>query len=307
MSAATRSATAERKSQSPPKRRLRLTPRRAPYLFIAPALLLFATFTLYPILSSLWLSFQSTDSGTTQFSGFENYVRLFGDPLFYTSLKNTFTFLLIQVPIQLGLALVVAVALNSALLRFKGLFRVAFFMPAVTALVAISIVFIVLLNADFGLVNYLLSSVGVQNIPWLADPFWAKVAVIAVITWRWTGYNMVIYLAGLQGIPGELYEAAKVDGAGRWRQFISVTVPQLKPIILFTAVLSTIGTLQLFDEPYILTGGGPDNATLTIAMYLYQNGFQFYDFGYASAIAYVLVVIIAALSYVQIKFAGESD
>lgn len=281
--------------------------RTAPYLFIAPAVVLFLVFTLYPIVSSLLLSFQIREGGDYVFSGLANYARLFGDDLFYTALRNTFLILIIQVPIQLALALVLAVALNSALGRLRGFFRVSFFMPAITALVAYAIVFFIMLNQDFGLVNFALGLVGVEAVPWLTNGFWAKVSLILALTWRWTGYNMVIYLAGLQSIPDELYEAAAIDGAGRWRQFVSITIPQLRPIILFTVVLSTIGTLQLFDEPYILTNGGPNNATLTIALYLYQNGFQFFDFGYASAIAYVLVVLIGLLSYFQIRFAGGED
>ncbi|KHE67892.1 carbohydrate ABC transporter permease, partial [Halobacillus sp. BBL2006] len=189
--------------------------------------------------------------------------------------------------------------------KMKSFFRIAFFMPAITALVASSIIFMIMLDENYGLVNYLLSFVGIDPIAWLSDPFWAKVALMAAITWRWTGYNMVIFLAGLQNIPGSLYEAAEMDGAGKLRQFLYITVPQLKPIFLFTFVLSTIGTLQLFDEPYILTEGGPNNSTLTITLYLYQNGFRYFDFGYASAIAYVLVLIIGVLSWAQMKWAGE--
>lgn len=239
--------------------------------------------------------------------GLDNYTRLFTDELFLTSMKNTFEILLIQVPIQLCFALIIAVLLNSALVRLKTLFRIAYFLPVVTALVAYSIVFMIMLDENYGIVNYILSTFGFPKIGWLTDPFWAKVALMMAITWRWTGYNMVIYLAGLQSIPKQIYEAADLDGAGKLRQFISITVPQLKPIILFTFVLSTIGTLQLFDEPYILTEGGPNNATLTISLYLYQTGFQFFDFGYASAIAYVLVFIIAVLSYLQMKWAGDIE
>lgn len=286
--------------------RFRLGIKRAPYVFIAPAVLLFLGFTLYPVAAAFVLSFQEQEGGSYSFAGIANYTRLFQDELFYTALKNTFIILLAQVPIMIALALVLAVALNSGLGRLKGIFRISFFMPAITVLVAYAIVFIILLNKDFGLVNYLISLVGSNEVPWLTNGFWAKVSLILALLWRWTGYNMVILLAGLQGIPGDLYEAASVDGAGKWRQFISITIPQLRPVILFTVVLSTIGTLQLFDEPYVLTNGGPNNATLTIVMYLYQNGFQFFDFGYASAIAYVLVVIIAVLGYLQIRL-GDSE
>lgn len=287
--------------------RMTLSVRSAPYLFVAPALVLFAVFMAYPIVASLVLSFQTQEAGVYSFAGLDNYARLLNDQLFYTALFNTFLFLGVQVPVMLFLALILAVALNSALVRLKGIFRVAFFMPAITILVAYSIIFFIMLNEDFGLVNYLIGLLGVENIPWLTSGFWAKVSIILAITWRWMGYNMVIYLAGLQGIPQDLYEAASIDGASRVQQFFYITIPQLRPIILFTVVLSTIGTLQLFDEPFILTDGGPSNATLTITMYLYQNGFQFFDFGYASAIAYVLVIIIAVLSYLQIRFGGERD
>lgn len=284
-----------------------ITPRNVPYLFILPAISFFLVFTVYPVISSLILSFQKREGSESVFAGLDNYIRLFQDELFYKALGNTFLILIIQVPIQLFLAVIIAVALNSQMVRFKSFFRVAFFMPAITALVASSIIFMILLDENYGLVNYLLSFVGINPIPWFSDPFWAKVTLMTVITWRWTGYNMVIFLAGLQNVPQSLYEAAEMDGAGKVRQFFYITVPQLKPIFLFTFVLSTIGTLQLFDEPYVLTSGGPNNATLTITLYLYQNGFKYFDFGYASAIAYVLVLIIAVLSWAQMKLAGEND
>ncbi|MCA0971521.1 sugar ABC transporter permease [Halobacillus litoralis] len=282
-----------------------ITPKTVPYLFILPAVTFFLIFTVYPVISSLLLSFQTRVGSEYEFVWFENYIRLFQDALFYKALGNTFLILIIQVPIQLFLAVIIAVALNSQFVKMKSFFRVAFFMPAITALVASSIIFMIMLDENYGLVNYLLSFVGIEPVAWLSDPFWAKVALMVAITWRWTGYNMVIFLAGLQNIPGSLYEAAEMDGASKLRQFFYITLPQLKPIFLFTFVLSTIGTLQLFDEPYILTNGGPNNATMTITLYLYENGFRYFDFGYASAIAYVLVLIIGVLSWAQMKWAGE--
>lgn len=275
-----------------------------PYLFIAPAVILFSIFMLYPIISSFILSFQTSTGGEMAFNGLDNYKRLFSDAIFLTALKNTFIILIIQVPVMMILALVVATLLNSALLKLKGLFRVAFFLPAVTSLVAYSIIFSIMLMND-GLINQILAAVGLDAIPWLSNPFWAKVSLIIAMTWRWVGYNMVIYLAGLQNIPEELYEAASMDGASKIRQFFSITIPQLKPVILFTVVLSTIGTLQLFDEPYTLTKGGPSDSTLTIGMYLYQTGFRYFDFGYASTIAYVIVVLIAILTAIQFKVTGD--
>lgn len=277
-----------------------------PYLFIAPAVILFSVFMLYPIISSFILSFQTGQGATLTFVGLDNYKRLLSDEIFHTALKNTFILLVIQVPIMVLLALVLASLLNSALLRMKGFFRVTFFLPAVTSLVAYSIIFSIMLMND-GVVNQLLTSLGFKAIPWLNDPFWAKASLIIAMTWRWVGYNMVIYLAGLQNIPEELYEAASMDGASRIRQFFFITVPQLKPVILFTVVLSTIGTLQLFDEPFVLTKGGPSDATLTIGMYLYQTGFRYFDFGYASTIAYVIVILIGIMTFIQFKITGDQE
>ncbi len=278
-----------------------ITPKTAPYIFILPALLLFLAFTVYPIIASFLLSFQTRSGGVYTFSGFDNYVRLFTDPIFYKALGNTFIILIVQVPIMLFLALLLSVFLNSKLLNMRGFYRVSFFTPAVTSLVAASIIFILLLNTDYGLINYILTSIGLEKINWLTNGFWAKASLIIVTTWRWTGYNMVILLAGLQNIPNDLYEAASIDGASPIHKFFHITIPQLKPVLLFCFVLSTIGTFQLFDEPYNLTSGGPNNATLTITYYLYNQGFNFFDFGYASAIAYVIVVFIAILSWLQFK------
>ncbi|WP_246943833.1 carbohydrate ABC transporter permease [Bacillus pinisoli] len=275
-----------------------------PYLFIAPAVLLFSVFMVYPIISSLILSFQSSEGGVMVFTGLENYQKLFKDQIFLTALKNTFVIMIIQVPIMLFIAIVLATCLNSALLKLRGLFRVSFFLPAVTSLVAYSIIFSIMLMSD-GVINQMLTGLGWDSIPWLSHPVWAKAALIIAMTWRWVGYNMVIYLAALQNIPDELYEAASMDGAGKIRQFFSITIPQLKPVILFTGILSTIGTLQLFDEPFTLTKGGPSDATLTIGMYLYQTGFRYFDFGYASTIAYVIVVLIGILTYIQFKVTGD--
>ncbi|WP_066174919.1 carbohydrate ABC transporter permease [Bacillus marinisedimentorum] len=275
-----------------------------PFLFLAPAVLLFLLFTAYPIISSLMLSFQKLEGGEYVFAGLSNYTRLLQDTVFFEALKNTFIFLLIQVPIMLFLALVLANALNSQLLKFRGLFRVGFFMPAVTSLVAYAILFSIMLQ-DTGLINQFLGMIGIGPVKWLSDPFWAKVSIIMSMTWRWTGYNMVIYLAAMQNIPDELYEAASLDGAGKFRQFISITIPQLKPVIVFTAIISTISTLQLFDEPYNLTRGGPADATLTLGLYIYRVGFSYFEFGYASAIAYVIVLIVAVLSILQLKLTGD--
>ncbi|MGD7043114.1 carbohydrate ABC transporter permease [Jeotgalibacillus proteolyticus] len=277
-----------------------------PYMFVGPAVILFSIFMAYPIIYSLILSFQSGQGSNLEFTGLDNFHRLMSDDIFITALKNTFILLIVQVPVMIFLALIIASLLNSALLKFKGLFRVSFFLPAVTSLVAYSIIFSIMLMND-GVVNQVISAVGLDRIPWLSDPFWAKASLVIAMTWRWVGYNMVIFLAGLQNIPEELYEAASMDGASRIKQFFHITIPSLKPVILFTTILSTIGTLQLFDEPFVLTNGGPSDATLTIGMYLYQTGFRFYDFGYASTIAYVIVILIAVMTFIQFKVTGDQE
>ncbi|MEF9880874.1 carbohydrate ABC transporter permease [Streptomyces sp. P9-A4] len=285
--------------------RRRLTRSSVPYLLIMPAVLGFATFKAYPIAASFWISLTTGNGNDRRFTGLANYKRLLDDPLFWTALKNTALILVVQVPLMLGLALLVALALNSAKVWLRPLWRLGVFVPSLTGLVAAGVMFSVILNRDAGLMNWALSLVGIDRVNWLGSPFWARVGVVLVLTWHYTGYNAVMYLAGLQGVPKELYEAAMVDGAGPIRRFFSITLPQLRPILLLTVVLSTIGTLQLFDEPYVLTGGGPDNATLTVTMYLYDNGFKYFDFGYASALAYALALIVSVLGIVQVRLMGE--
>ncbi|MFJ7278440.1 carbohydrate ABC transporter permease [Kitasatospora sp. NPDC098663] len=305
MSAASPSAALAGRSAAP--RRSRLRRAAVPYLLLAPALLTFGVFKAYPVVESLLLSFTTGSGAATRDAGLANYRRLLDDPLFWTALSNTGEILVIQVPLMLGLALLMAVGINSALVRWRTVWRLGVFMPSVTGLVATGVIFAYLLKTDDGAVNWVLNAVGLPSVDWLGQPVWARMAVVVVLTWHYTGYNAVIYLAGLQSIPRELYEAAMVDGAGPIRRFTSVTVPALRPVLLFTVVLSTIGTLQLFDEPYVLTGGGPDNATLTVSMYLYQNGFRYYDFGYASAVAYALTLLVTVLGAVQMRLMGERD
>ncbi|KUJ67413.1 lactose ABC transporter permease [Streptomyces albus subsp. albus] len=301
----TRPAAGTARSAPAAARPRRRRGRAAPYLFVLPALLLFAAFKLYPIGWSFWLSLHRSVAGTETFVGADNYTRLADDPLLRTALRNTAVILAVQVPVMLALATGLALALNSTLLRGRSVFRLGFFLPVVTGLVAYGIVFSVLLNQDYGLFNWLLGRVGADPIPWLTDPLWAKISLGLALTWHYTGYNAVILLARLQTIPQELYDAAAVDGAGPLAAFRHVTLPGLRPALLLTTVLSTIGTLQLFDEPYVLTGGGPDNATLTIGVYLYQNAFKYFDFGYASAIAYALAVLTGLLGLIQFRLLRE--
>ena len=272
-----------------------------PYLFVAPFFVLFVVFILYPVLYSLALSFSEWSAGSMNFVGLENYERLFTDGLFLRSLLNTALILFVQVPIMISLATVIAGVVDSELLRYKTFFRLAFFLPVMVDLVTYSVIFSLIFSERYGIVNQSLAAIGLGPVEWRSDAVWARVLIVVALTWRWTGYNAVIILSGLQNIPGELHDAASVDGAGRLTRFLRITVPLLRPVILFCAVLSTIGTLQLFTEPYILTSGGPDNATLTGFYYLYETAFGSFDFGLAAAGTYVIATIIAVMSYAQIR------
>lgn len=272
-----------------------------------PVLVLIGLFMVYPILWSLWISFQSGRGMALSFSGTANIERLIADPVFHRALGNTLLFLVIQVPIMIFLALVLAVALNDTTLRGRWLFRTAIFLPCVTSLVTYSVLFKSMFALD-GVVNDALILVGLTTtpIPWLTDPFWARVLVIIAITWRWTGYNMIFYLAALQNIDRSIYEQARIDGVPAWARFLRITVPMLKPIILFTLVLSTIGTLQLFDEVMNITAGGPSDATLTLSLYIYNLMFKFMpNYGYAAAVSYVIVVLVGILSWLQFRVARD--
>ncbi|RDW20807.1 lactose ABC transporter permease [Oceanobacillus chungangensis] len=259
------------------------------------------------MLQALLLSFQSGAGVNLQFVGLENYTRLFSDPTFLAALFNTVIFFLIQVPFMIILALMFSVMLNNKKLKFKGLFRTAIFLPAVTSLVAYSVIFKYLFSNN-GIINTILMNLSIISEPilWMSDPFWAKIVIILAITWRWVGYNMIFYLSALQNVDESIYEAARMDGASAFQQFFKITIPMLKPIILFTSITSTIGTLQLFDEPMNITGGGPGNATLTISQYIYDLSFEYTpDFGYASAVSFAIVVMIVFFSIIQFKLAGD--
>lgn len=278
-----------------------------PYILIAPIVVIFALFMVYPILRSLYLSFFELVSGSYEFVGFQNYVTLFKDETFWKSLFNTFIFLIVQVPIMIGGALLIAVAIEQKFIKGRAFFRTTIFLPSVTALVAYALVFKVLLNGDHGLINYVIELFGGKGVNWFYEEWPARFAIIISITWRWLGYNMIILMAGIQSISNDLMEAADIDGATFWNKLFYITIPMIKPIILFCTITSTIGTLQLFDEPYILTAGGPNYATITMGQYLYDNGFRYLKFGYASAIGYVMTVIIALLSVFQFKATKEEN
>lgn len=279
------------------------------WIFISLAFLLYIIFTIYPAIESLVLAFQSFEGGKYIFTGLDNFKRMFGDGIFLQSLKNTFLYMIIQVPIMLVLALILATVLNNKSLKLKGFFRTSIFLPCVTSLVAYSILFKMMFSLD-GIVNKVLMALGILDAPYqyLQDSTWARAVIIIAMIWRWTGYNVIFYLSALQNIPKETFEAAKVDGANSIQTFFRVTIPQLRPIILLTTIMSTNGTLQLFDETMNITQGGPANSTLTISHYIYNQSFVYApNFGYASAISYVVVFIMIILAIIQFSVAGKED
>ena len=275
--------------------------------FALPFVLIFLVFMAGPILASLVLSL--TDFGLrdlrnplgTNFVGLANYAELLGDVTFRTALFNTAYFVVVGVPLTLVLGLAVALALDRGIRQFRTVYRVGFYLPVVTSIVAIAVVWRFVLNPDYGLLNMALGAIGINGPDWLASPILAMPSLIVMAAWRNLGFAMVLFLAGLQTIPVQLYEAASIDGAGRWAAFKSVTLPLLRPTLLFAVVITTIGYLQVFEEPFVMTGGGPLDKTLSISMYMYEEGFVFFHQGYAAAIAWVLFLLVAVVAVVQFR------
>ena len=234
--------------------------------------------------------------------------RLLVDPAFANALWNTLIILVIQVPIMIALATVLATLLNSSMLKARGLFRFAFFAPVVVGEVAYAAVFRLMFNHEFGVINKMIAVAGVPAIPWLASPNAAMAVIIIALTWRWAGYNAIIILAGLQSIPEDVYEAATLDGVSKTRQFFFITLPLLKPVIVLCVVISVIGTMQLFSEPFLITNrGGPGQATETLGLFLYRQGFGAFNFGYASAIAYTIAALAIAISLINLWLGRERE
>jgi len=279
---------------------------KMPYLFISPFYIMFTVFMVFPIFYSFYLSLTNLRGvAKPAFIGLRNYANLLNDVRFWTALKNTSIFAVVQIPIMIGLAIILALILNSSWVKFRNFFRSVYFLPVVMSLAVAALAFSMILNIDIGLLNLLLERLGLGKYDWLNNPKLAMPSIIVLTTWRWTGYNVVILIAGLQNISPELYEMAKIDGAGPLRRIWNITLPLLGPVILFCVMFSVIGSYQLFEEPYILTRGGPADATLTIVFYLFQIGFQRFQLGYASSIAYSLVVIIFVLSILQMRYFGR--
>ncbi len=285
--------------------------RRAGWAFVAPALGLIGVFFFVPVLGGLLLSFTDFDvyaigrPDTARFMGLANYLQVLRNPDFWRALGNTLYFVLVGGPLSVAASLVAAMLVSSKLARFPGLYRSIFFMPVVTTLVAVAIVWRYLYHPQYGLLNWALGAVGVPAVDWLGDPHWAMFAIIVMAVWKNFGYNMLIFVAGLQSIPEELYEAAHLDGAGGWARFRHITLPSLGPTFLFVGVMTMIGNFQLFAEPYVMTQGGPMGATRTVVLLMYEEGFRWWRMGMGAALAFVLFVIMLAGTMVQMRLQRE--
>jgi cellobiose transport system permease protein len=293
-----------------PPRRLRarlyrIDTKASPYAYIAPFFLCFAAFGVFPLVYTGWLSLHQVQlGGRATWVGFGNYTQLWDNEFFWKALRNTFTLGVISTVPQLMMALGLAHLLNYRL-RARGFFRVAVLAPYATSIAAAALVFVQLFNPDYGMINQLLGHFGVDGIRWDSSKWPAQIAISAIVTWRWTGYNALIYLAAMQAVPADLYEAAALDGASRWRQFTSVTIPSIRPTVLFTIIVSTIGATQLFGEPLIYGGGvgitgGTDHQYQTLSLYMYDKGWQVGQLGQASAVAWVMLLILLLIGAVHL-------
>ena len=280
---------------------------RAGVLFVAPALVVIGLFFGLPVLAALALSltdfdlYALADPGTARFVGLKNYVELARSAEFWQALWNTCYFVFVGGPLSVAVSLGAALLVSSRRVRLQGLWRTVFFAPVVTTLVAVAVVWRYLYNAEYGLFNAALGRLGVGPVDWLGDPAWAMPAIIGLAVWKNFGYNMVIFIAGLAGVPEELYEAARIDGAGAWARFRHVTLPQLGPTFLFVGVITMIGYFQLFAEPYVMTEGGPLRSTVSVVYLMYEEGFKWWNLGYASAVAFVLFALMLAGTLLQLR------
>jgi len=284
---------------------------RAAWLFVAPALLLIGVFFVVPVVGGLVLSltdfdlYAIGDPSVARVVGLRNYHQVLTDAEFWNALRNTLYFVLAGGPLSVGLSLGAALLVNARRARFPGLFRVLFFTPVVTTLVAVAIVWRYLYHPRYGLIGHALGWLGLHPIDWLGDPHWAMPALILLSAWKNFGYNMLIFVAGLQSIPEDLYDAARLDGASAWQRFVYVTLPSLQPTLLFVGVLTVIGQFQLFAEPYVMTQGGPLRSTVSIVLLMYEQGFRWWRIGLAAAIAFVLFALMLGATLVQLRLQRE--
>lgn len=283
---------------------------RSLIIFLAPSLILLTIFLVLPIISAVYMSFNKVgvnailNPSSINFVGFENYSKiLFHDELFRKALINTLIVLIIAMPLTIALSLTLAILINSKLTKFSSLFRVGFYLPAISNTIAVALVWKWLLNGDYGLVNYILSTIGISGPNWLANEHAAIFTIIMLVVWKGIGPNTILYMAALSGIPDSVKEAAEIDGASAWQRFIKITIPMLTATTTYISIMLLIGYLQLFEEPYMLTGGGPVNATTSIVMLIYNEAFKYFNFGYASALSMILFWLIFVVSLIRIKFA----
>lgn len=277
------------------------------WTFVIPASIMIIIFNFVPMIQSFILSLKRGSGTNMKFVGLENYKRLFEDKIFKMAFSNTFIYLVLEVAIMLIAAMLLASLLNDKRLKYKGVFRLAIFLPCTTSLVSYSIIFRSLFSVD-GFINTVLSNLNIINSPinWLGNTWTARIVIVIALLWRWTGYNMIFFLASLQNVDSSIYEAAEVDGANAFHKFTKITIPALRPTILLTAIMSTNGTLQLFDESMNITNGGPANTSMSISHYIYNLSFAGNpNFGYSSAISYVVFILVAILAFIQLKVGDE--
>ena len=285
----------------------------AAWAFVAPGLLIITVFFFVPVLAALAVSltdfdlYALADIRNLRFVGLDNYWRLLHTPDFWRALTNTAYFVVVGVPLSLAASLAAALLVNSRLAYLAAFFRTALFAPVVTTLVAVAVVWRYLLHTRYGLLNYALAHLGIHPIDWLGDPHWALPAIILFAVWKNFGYNMVIFLAALQSIPADLYEAARLDGASLWQEFGRITLPMLRPTLLLVSILTVAGYFQLFAEPYVMTQGGPLQSTVSVLYFMYEEGFKWWNLGSASAVAFLLFLIILAVTALQLRLARDAQ
>lgn len=290
-----------------------MKPSRAAWIFITPALVILGLFFLLPVIAALALSltdydlYALADIHNLRFIALDNYWTLLHRPLFWSALGHTVYFVVVGVPLSLLASLGAAMLLNSPLARFKPFFRTALFAPVVTTVVAVAVIWRYLFNTKYGLINYALDSIGMPTVDWLGDPHWAMPTIILFAVWKNFGYNMIIFMAGLQAIPGDLYEAARIDGASAWAQFRHITLPMLKPTMTMVSILTVSGYFQLFAEPYVMTEGGPLQSTTSVLYLMYEEGFKWWNLGSASAVAFILFAIMFAVTATMLRLSKRGE
>ncbi|MBW5410041.1 sugar ABC transporter permease [Brachyspira hampsonii] len=280
--------------------------RRFGFYLSIPVIITLILFNFWPFIETIVLSFMTQRRGEFLFNGIKNYQRLFGDNIFRAAIVNSFIFYIIRLPIMLITSTLLGSIIHRGVKKLKSFFEASYFIPVLVDAVAYSMIFLLIFQ-DRGVINFVLSKFGIEAIPWLKQTIPAKLLIVIAVSWRWTGYNMILFLAAMQNIPEDYYEAATIDGANSWQKFLYVTLPSLKPIILFTTIMSTIGTLNLFEEPFLLTNGGPNNGTMTLGLYIYNQAFVSLNMTYAATISVVILIIVGTLTFLQLKLGDKKS